>query len=103
MDSGGSQLVTPKIKCSNDQWIGSHAVCHFSINFILFLFGWQSVAIQIKELGAIKSDSVSAVRCDCINILRELDICRENNVTAIARGRTCLAQLSQFRYDSGPF
>src|SRR6266542_2881977 len=101
MDSTRSELVAPKVECSNNQRIGPHALRHFSIDFVLFFLGGQSAAIQIEKLRAIKSDSFSAVGDDCINILRKLDICREDNVPAIARGRTCLAQLFQLRHDSG--
>src|SRR5437870_4723348 len=81
-----SQFIAAEIKRSNNQRIRPDALRDFSINFVLFVLAWQSRSVQIQKLGAIKSDALGAIGLHGIDILWEFDICREHNVTAIARG-----------------
>ena len=87
-----SQFIAAEIKCSNDQRIRTYALRNLSVGFVLLVLAWQGFAIQIKKLGAIKSDSLRAVGGNRIDVLRKFDICRKNNVTSIARGGGRLAQ-----------
>src|SRR5207247_10445827 len=101
--SAGCYCLSAEIKCWENQRIRPNPLRDLPISFILLICRRQSRTIQIEELSAIKTDSLRAVGCDCIDVLWKLDVGRKYNVAPIACGGACLAQLSQLRHDSDSF
>src|SRR4029077_16358300 len=60
-------LVAPQVECSNNERSRSDALRDFSICFVLKVLARERAPVQIKKLGAIKSDSFGAVGCDCFH------------------------------------
>src|SRR5438034_8069541 len=87
IDSPGD-LVAAKIECSNDERMGPDRFGDAPIRLILLLLARQGIAIKIKKFGAIQPDSLCAVGRYARNIIRQLNVCRQNNMIAIpGRGR----------------
>src|SRR5712691_6991556 len=93
IDGASGQLVASEIERADDQRIWRNALRNFSIRLLLFLLSGKRVAIQIKKFRAIKADSLGAIGCNRIDIVRKFDISREDDVTSVAGGRLCLAKL----------
>src|SRR5438128_2757092 len=99
IDGADSKFVAAKVERANDERVWLHPFGHSSISLVLFLFARQGVAIHEKKLSPIKSNAFGTVFGDGLDVTRQLDVGRKNNVTAVTRGRWDLTKLSQLFRD----
>jgi len=97
IDRSRRELITAKVERANNERIGSDALRDFSIFFVLKVLAWERAPVQIKKLGAIKSDPFGTVGRDRFDVAGQCDIGREDNVPPISRDRFRFAQLAQLR------
>ena len=82
IDSAGD-FVAAKIECSDDKRMWSDRFGDAPVCLILLFLARQGIAIEIKKLSPIQPDSLRAVGRDAGNVIRQLNVCRQNNVIAI--------------------
>jgi hypothetical protein len=51
-----------------------HLLGHLAVGGVLLLFAREGCAIEVKELGAIKTDPLRAVAWNRLDLCRQLDI-----------------------------
>ena len=80
-------FVAAEIECANDERMRRDIFGNLAVGFVLFVLRRHVLAIDVKKLGAIETDSFRAIGCDRRQLVRQLDIGREYDVPAITRGR----------------
>src|SRR5437868_6662908 len=73
-----------------------------AVGVALLVFGGKSVAVKVKKLGAIETDTFRPVGGNALNVLRQLNVGGKNDVASIPRGGLRLAQLGQLLSDPDP-
>src|SRR4029077_6890555 len=87
-----SDFVAAKIECSDDKRMWSDRFGNAPICLILFFLARQGIGIEIKKFSTIQTDSLGAVGRDAGNVIRQFNVCRQNDVMAILSGGRALAQ-----------
>ena len=96
---GGHQLVPAKIQGSDDHAVRSHGLCHVPVRLKLVLLSGKPGPVQVKKLGPEQADPFRAALVDLLHLVGEFDVCRQNDVASIGRGRLGFAQLVQLFLD----
>ena len=66
--------------------MGLHLLRDFAVGRVLLLFVRERGAIQVKKFRPVKADAFGAIPGRGFDFVGQLDVRRENDVPAIARG-----------------
>ena len=77
-------LVAAEIKGSNNQRMRRDLLGHSPVSLVLLLLRRQRRAIQVKKFGPIKADALGAILRHGVNVIRQFDVRRKNNVPPVA-------------------
>jgi len=82
----------PDVERPDDDGMRGDTLGHLPVDRILFLLvGWRE-AVEVEELRAVETDSLRSARRDLVDFLRDLDVGREGDASAIPRHRIGSAQ-----------
>src|ERR1700749_2747583 len=93
------KLISAQVQGPNNHGLRIDGFSNRLVRPKLFLLVWQFRFVQEKELCSVKSDTSSASLVDQANILRKLDVCRENNLRAVGGDTRSIPQDSQLFFD----
>ncbi len=97
------ELIASQIERANDDAVRAHFLRNLAIGTILILLVWKLGAVEIEKLGPVKADPFRAAQLHLVDILRQLDVRRKDDVPSIEGGRFGFTQLGELLLDLGLF